>query len=88
MSLRVKAIISGIVIEAVLLVLIVDGIVPTAPLKPSGSHWVAFFQHSPMFFNSPILPYWGGVFVGFALYSLSWSILVYGLLRLVKCFSK
>lgn len=84
MSLRVKAIISGIVIESVLLLLMFSGIEFGDSCKPGGFGLVLIMLHYPALILGPYLPQWLTIFFAAAFGITAWSAVVYVLLRLLQ----
>ena len=88
MSLRVKAIISGIVIEGILLGLMFSGIEFGDSCKPGGFGLVLIMLHYPALILGPFLPQWLTIFFAAAFGITLWSVVAYVLLRLLQLRSK
>jgi FtsH-binding integral membrane protein len=84
MSLRVKAIICGIVIESVLLGLIFSGIEFGDSCKPGGFGLVLIYLHYPALILGPHLPEWLTILIATGFGIAAWSVVAYALLRLPK----
>ena len=84
MNLRVKAIISGIVIEGMLLVLMFSGLEFGDSCKPSGFGLVLIMLHYPALILGPYLPQWLTILFAAVFGITVWSAVVYILLRLLQ----
>ena len=84
MNLRVKAIISGIVIEGMLLVLTFSGIEFGHSCKPGGFGLVLIMLHYPALILEPYLPPFVPFLVAVALSVVVWSFVAYVLIRLLR----
>jgi hypothetical protein len=76
----VKAIISGIVIELILLWLLFT--IPWGSCEPAGLSWMLHLLHYPVMFLDR-LPIWIGLPAAFVICSTIWSIVIYALIRIL-----
>ncbi len=88
MSLRVKAIISGIVIEGILLALLFSWVAFGDYCKPEGFGLVFIMLHYPALILGPHLPQWLTILLAAAFGITAWSAVVYVLLRILQLVRK
>lgn len=79
-----KAFISGIVIEGLLLGLMFSGIEFGHSCKPGGFGLVLITLHYPALVLGPYLPTWLTILIAAALGVAVWTVVVYALLRLLR----
>ncbi|MDI1315071.1 hypothetical protein [Prosthecobacter sp.] len=79
-----KAIISGVVIEGILLALMFSGVAEGGSCKPEGFGLSLIMLHYPAIILQPYLPPLFPFLIAVALCVVAWSAVVYVLLRLVQ----
>ena len=88
MSLRGKAIISGIVIESILLGLMFSGIEFGDSCKPGGLGLMLIMLHYPALILGHHLPEWLTILLATGFGITAWSVVAYVLLHLPRLFRK
>ena len=84
MSLRMKAIISGIVIESVLLALMFSGIADGGSCKPEGFGLMLIMLHYPALILEPYLPPLVVLPVVAIVCAAGWSLVAFLFLRMLR----
>lgn len=84
MTLRMKAFISGVVIEGILFALIFSGMEVYNPYKPGRFDLVFTLLHYPALVWGPQSPEWLAILLTAACGVIAWGVIIYAILWLIR----